>query len=126
MNTLLNLAGRVLLAQFFLLAGLDKISNYDGTAAYMQAFHVPTALLPFVILLEVGGGLALIAGWKVRWIALLLAAFSVAAALIFHHDFANETQWILFIGDLSTAGGLLVLAQCGALAPALDARQKNA
>ena len=66
MNTLLNLAGRVLLAQFFLLAGLGKITNYDGTAAYMQAFHVPTALLPLVILLEVGGGLALIAGWKVR------------------------------------------------------------
>ncbi|RQW27064.1 DoxX family protein [Rhodobacteraceae bacterium CH30] len=125
MKNLLNLLGRILLAQFFILAGLSKIINYDGTAAYMQAFHVPTSLLPLVILLEVGGGTAILLGWKVRWFAPLLALFSIMAALIFHHDFSNETQWILFIGDLSTAGGLLVLAQAGALAPALDARQRR-
>ncbi|MGL6070661.1 DoxX family protein [Craterilacuibacter sp.] len=125
MSALLNLAGRILLAQFFIIAGIGKITAYAGTEAYMQAYHVPTSLLPLVILLEVGGGLAILLGWKVRWIAPLLAVFSILAALIFHHDFGDQTQWILFLGDLSTAGGLLLLAQAGALAPALDARQRR-
>jgi putative oxidoreductase len=117
------LAGRVLLAVMFLLAGLDKIGGFQGTQAYMTAFGVPGVLLPLVILLEVGGALALIAGLWTRWAALLLASFTLLAALIFHLDFGDSMQQILFMKNLAITGGLLYVGALGAGAWSLDARR---
>jgi putative oxidoreductase len=117
-----ELGGRVLLAALFLLAGLSKITGYAGTAAYMAAMGVSPALLPVVIATEVGGSLALIAGWHTRIVAFLLAGFSVLAAVIFHHHFADQTQLILFLSDVATAGGLLTVVANGAGALSLDRR----
>lgn len=114
------LAGRILLAQIFVIAGIDKILAYHGTAQYMAAFGVPPILLPLVILLEVGGGAALVLGWQTRWVALALSAFSIVTAIIFHHDIANGMQKILLMGDLSFAGGLLVVGVVGAGRISLD------
>ncbi|OBS10249.1 DoxX family protein [Acidihalobacter prosperus] len=120
MRNLAMLVGRILLAQIFVIAGVDKILAYHGTAQYMAAYGVPSVLLPLVILLEVGGGVALMLGWQARWIALALSAFSIVTAIIFHHDIANGMQKILLMGDLSFAGGLLVVAVVGAGRISLD------
>ncbi len=110
----LFLGGRVLMSAIFLMAGLGKIGGYAATQAYMEAMGVPGALLPLVIALEIGGGLALLLGWGARLAALLLAGFSVLSALIFHLDFADQTQSILFMKNLAIAGGLLFVTAAGA------------
>jgi putative oxidoreductase len=122
MDSLLNLAGRLLLAQLFLVSGFSKIMGYAGTQGYMAAKGLPGALLPLVILLEVGGGLALVVGFQTRWAALALAIFCVLAGLIFHLVPGDQMQMISFMKNLSIAGGLLVVAQTGATGFAIDAR----
>jgi putative oxidoreductase len=120
-----NLAGRILLAHIFLLAGINKISGYSGTQGYMEAMGVPGMLLPLVILLEVGGAVAIIVGWQTRWAAYALALFSIVAALIFHNNLADQIQMILFMKNWALAGGLLVLAANGAGAFSLEQRAKG-
>ncbi|MBM4201647.1 MAG: DoxX family protein, partial [Gammaproteobacteria bacterium] len=80
------------------------------------------ALLPLVILLELGGGLALVAGFQTRMVALLLAAFCIVSALLFHMDFAQKMQQIMFMKNLAIAGGLLSLALSGGRPASLDGR----
>jgi putative oxidoreductase len=122
MNQLLDLAGRILLAQIFVLSGLSKLgAGYAATQGYMASAGVPGVLLPLVIALELGGGLALMAGFYTRWAALALAAFSLLAAAMFHADFGDRMQSILFMKNLAIAGGLLLLARHGAGEPSLDA-----
>jgi len=121
MDRTLNVTGRVLLAHIFVLSGWTKIGGYAATQGYMAAMGVPGALLPLVIAVELLGGIALIIGFKTRWAALGLAAFSIAAAIIFHSNFADQMQMISFMKNLALAGGLLVLAQTGAAAPSVDA-----
>ncbi|MDZ7805208.1 DoxX family protein [Thiohalophilus sp.] len=122
MNQYLTLAGRVLLAHIFLLAGISKITGYAGTQGWMESMGVPGMLLPVVILLEIGGALALIVGWKTRWAAWALAAFSVLSAVIFHSNLADQMQSILFMKNLAMAGGLLVLAAHGPGSLSLERR----
>ena len=114
--------GRVLIAAIFVMAGFTKITGYAGTQGYMEAFGIPGALLPLVILLEIGGGLAVIVGWQTRLFAFLLAGFSVVAAVIFHFDPADQMQFILFTKNIAIAGGFLFLVAFGPGAFALDNR----
>ncbi len=123
MDKYVNLAGRILLALIFLMAGLNKIGGYAGTQAYMESAGVPGALLPLVILVEVGGALALIIGWQTRLAAWALAGFTLLAGLLFHNDFGNQMQLIMFMKNLAITGGLLILAANGAGAFSLDARR---
>jgi putative oxidoreductase len=125
LNPYFGLAGRVLLAIAFVVAGYGKIGGYAGTQGYMEAIGVPGMLLPLVIVLELGGGLAIIAGWQTRTMAILLAGFCLLAAFIFHLDFADRMQSILFMKNLSIAGGFLVLVAFGPGALALDNRGKS-
>ncbi|MCH9766054.1 MAG: DoxX family protein [Alphaproteobacteria bacterium] len=108
-----SLLGRALLAAIFILAGWNKITGYDGTVQYMQAFGLPALLLPMVIALELGGGLALLAGFLARWAALALALFSLAAAVIFHSNFSDATQMSMFLKNLAITGGLLLVFAYG-------------
>ena len=119
LNNLMPLA-RVLLASLFLVAGLSKISQYAGTQAYMASAGLSGALLPLVILLETGGALALIVGFQVRWVALALALFTIVSALLFHFNFADQIQSLMFLKNFSIAGGLLILAAAGAGPWSLD------
>ena len=114
--------GRFLLAQIFLLAGLNKISGYAGTQGYMESMGVPGALLPLVIVLEVVGGLALILGWQTRLVALALAGFSIISAVIFHSDFSDQMQMVMFMKNFAIAGGLVILFAQGSGSYALDNR----
>ena len=123
MNNAIVLLARLLLAHIFLLAGFSKITGYAGTQGYMESMGVPGALLPLVIALEIGGSLALIVGLFTRWAALALAGFCVAAALIFHRNFAEQMQMVLFMKNFAMAGGFLLLYVQGAGAFSLDARR---
>ena len=110
MDNVLSLLGRAGLSAIFILSGLQKIAGYAATQQYMDAFGVPGALLPLVIALEVGGGLAILAGLWTRWFALALAGFSVVAAIAFHGNLADPMQAISFWKNIAMAGGFLVLA----------------
>lgn len=125
MNNAIVLLARLLLAHIFLLAGLAKISGYAATQGYMESMGVPGALLPLVILLEVGASLALIIGFMTRWAALALAGFCVAAALIFHRNLDDQMQMIMLMKNFAMAGGFLLLYVQGAGAYSLDARRQH-
>ncbi len=118
------LAGRILLAAIFVIAGFQKIGGFAGTQQYMEAFGIPGMLLPLVILLELGGGLMIVAGLLTRWTALALAGFTLVAGIVFHADFGDQMQSVMFMKNLAIIGGLLVLAAFGPGALSLDARRE--
>ena len=117
-----ELAGRILMAVPFLLAGLGKLGAFGATAAYMSSVGVPGVLLPAVIATEVLGALAIILGWKTRVVAFLLAGFCLLTALIFHRNFADQMQMINFLKNVSMAGGFLVLSAHGGGQLSIDGR----
>jgi putative oxidoreductase len=118
-----ELGGRILISLLFLSAGLNKISGYAGTQAYMESVGVPGMLLPLVIALEVLGAIAVILGFHTRLAAALLAAFSVVSAVLFHWMPGDQMQSIMFMKNLAIAGGFLLLVANGAGALSLDARR---
>jgi len=122
MKNVVDLVGRILLASIFLLSGINKIGGYAATAGYMASMGVPGALLPLVILLEVGGAIAIIVGWQTRITAVLLAGFTLIAALIFHNNFADQMQMIMFLKNVAITGGFLALVAHGAGALSMDHR----
>lgn len=120
-----QLAGRALLSVIFIVAGINKIGAWAGTQGYMESMGVPGALLPLVIALEIGGGLAILAGWQTRFAAVLLAGFCLVSAAIFHANFGDQMQSIMFMKNLAIAGGLLTLFASGAGAWSVDALCRN-
>ncbi|MDQ0007903.1 putative oxidoreductase [Luteibacter jiangsuensis] len=120
-----ELVGRLLLVGLFLLSGFGKITAYTATAGYMTAMGVPPAVLPLVIAIEVLGGLAILLGWKTRIVAVLLAGFTLLTGVVFHHDFADQIQMIMFMKNVSIAGAFLLLAANGAGRFSLDARTRR-
>lgn len=120
----IDLAGRLLIIILFLLSGFSKITGYAGMQGYMEMMGVPGILLPLAILLEVGGGLAIVFGWKTRIVAFLFAGYSLLTAVIFHNQLGDQMQFMMFMKNISIAGGFLFLAQKGAGAFSLDSRRK--
>ena len=121
MNNFIELVARILLGHIFLLAGFSKLGQgYAATAGYMDSMGVPSLLLPAVIALEIGGGLMVILGFKAKWAAYALAGFSMIAGAIFHSSFADQMQMIMFMKNMSIAGGLLLLSVYGAGPFSLD------
>ncbi len=126
LNPVLSLAGRIMIALIFVLAGLNKISAIDGTQAYMEAMGLPGILIYPTILFEVGAGLAIIAGFQTRSVALALAGFSLLSAIIFHNQLGDQMQFILFMKNVAMAGGFLFLARHGAGELSIDNRRSAA
>ncbi len=123
MNKLQNtvfLVARILMPILFITAGWGKITNYTGTAGYMSSMGVPAALLPLTILLEFGGGLAILFGFLTRTTAIFTAVFTILTALIFHTDFAKEVNQLMFLKNLTIAGGYLLLFAAGPGAFSID------
>ena len=114
------LAARLLVAYLFVLEGWGKINGYADTQSYLAQFGVEPRLLPLVIVLEFGGGLALALGAATRLLALALGIFSLLAALTFHQG-ADYNAVLEFRKDFAIAGGLFALAALGAGAWSLDA-----
>lgn len=126
MAGLVQLFGRIMIALIFILAGIGKITDPAGTAGYMQSMGVPAVLLWPTIALEVLGGVALVLGFHTRIAAFALAIFSIATAFIFHKNFADQMQMIMFLKNIALAGGLLLLAVGETTGYSLDAKKKNA
>lgn len=114
---------RILISLMFVTSGFSKISGYAGTQEYMDAMGVPGALLPLVIAVELLGGLAVILGWHTRIAAFLLAGFCLLSAFLFHANFGDQMQMIMFMKNISIAGGFLMIVSLGAGAFSLDSRK---
>ena len=128
MQTFQSLAaptGRLLISLVFLLSGINKLSSFAGTQAYMESAGVPGAMLPIVIAVEILGGLAVILGWHTRVAAFALAGFSLLSALMFHTDFGDQVQMIMFMKNLGLAGGFLMIVAMGAGPWSIDNRKRN-
>jgi putative oxidoreductase len=117
--------GRILISLMFVTSGFSKISGYSATQGYMEAMGVPGALLPLVIAVELLGGLAVMLGWHTRIAAFLLAGFSLLSALLFHASFGDQMQMIMFMKNISIAGGFLLIVALGGGSFALDNRVKK-
>lgn len=127
----LTLIGRLLFALLFLPAGISKIAGFAGTVGYIGSKGLPLPALGAVIaiLVEVGGSLALIAGFGTRFAALVLAAFTLVATFVFHNYWGVPVdqamvQQLMFYKNIAVVGGLLVLVAHGAGAWSLDARRQ--
>src|SRR4051812_46919457 len=116
------LIGRLLLALIFVNEGWLKITDYSGTQAYMEANGVSAALLPLVILTELGGGLLVVFGLFTRWAAFALMGFCLLTALLFH---MAPDQTVHFYKNLAIAGGFLMLAANGPGSWSFDAWWKT-
>lgn len=125
MNGFLSLLGRLGLSLIFIISGWGKIGGYAATQGYMESMGVPGALLPLVIALELGGGLAILAGVATRWFAIGLAVFSVVSAFLFHANFADQMQAISFWKNIAIAGGFLLLAANGPGPLSLESRLRR-
>ena len=126
------LIGRILLALIFITSGFGKIAGFAGTAGYIASKGLPLAsvVAALTILIELGGGLAVLFGFLTRWAALALAVFCVLAGVIFHAYWgvpADQVmgQQINFWKNISIAGGFLVLAAFGPGAISIDAKRGN-
>jgi putative oxidoreductase len=123
----LPFVGRLMIGIPFAMSGLSKLGAYGVTTAMIGAAGLPFPPLAFVIAVavELGGGVLLIAGYQARFVALALAAFSLATAVSFHNNFADQNQMIHFLKNVMMAGGLLQIAAFGAGALSIDSRRKS-
>lgn len=126
----LVLAGRLLLAVLFLPAGIGKLTGFAGTVGYITSvgLPLPTVAAALALIVEIGGGLALIAGFGTRISALVLALFTLVASFFFHNYWGVAAdqqfmQQLLFFKNIAVAGGLLTLAAWGPGAWSVDARR---
>jgi putative oxidoreductase len=120
----LALVGRILLAATFILSGLGKLGAASATQGYIAAMGLPAPLLAYIgaVVIEVGGGALLLAGYRTKLVAIVLAVFCVVTALVFHHALGDQNQMIHFFKNLAMAGGLLQVAAFGAGSIAVDSR----
>jgi putative oxidoreductase len=120
----LPLLGRILIGAPFVMSGLGKLGAYAATVGYIAAVGLPVPPLAFVVsvLVELGGGLLLLSGYRARFVSLVMALFCLATALFFHRNFADQNQMIHFLKNVMMAGGLLQITYFGAGAFSLDAR----
>ena len=117
--------GRLLLAAIFLISAIGKLFNPAGTIGYIGAVGLPLPELGYLlaVVVEIGGGLLLIAGYRTRLVAVTLAVFTVATAIFFHNQFGDQNQMIHFLKNLAITGGLLQVAAFGAGRFSLDSRR---
>ncbi|MFM8748623.1 DoxX family protein [Rhabdaerophilum sp.] len=108
------LLARLPIGFMFASAGFQKIGGYAGVQKYMDAMGVPGALLPLVILAELGFGLMLIVGFQSRYAALALAGFTLLATFIFHFNLGDQTPALFFFKNLAITGGLMAIVGAGA------------
>ncbi len=118
-------AGRVLLGVLFFSSGLSKIADPAATQAYIASVGLPAPELSYFasLAVEVLGSLLLVFGYRVRAVAVGMALFTLATALVFHKNFADQNQMIHFMKNIAIIGGLLQVAAFGGGRFSLDARR---
>jgi putative oxidoreductase len=119
--------GRLMIGLPFAMSGLGKLAAYGATTAMIGAAGLPFPPLAFAVAVavELGGGVLLIAGYRVRFVAIAMAIFALATAVSFHNNFADQDQIIHFLKNVMIAGGLLQIAAFGAGALSVDNWRKN-
>jgi putative oxidoreductase len=123
----LPLVGRLMIGLPFAMSGLGKLAAFGVTTAMISAAGLPVPPLAYAVAVavELGGGLLLVAGYQARTVAIALAVFSLATAISFHSNFADQNQMIHFLKNVMIAGGLLQIAAFGAGALSVDNRRNN-
>lgn len=118
--------GRLMLIAVFVLSGLAKLTAPAATKAYIAAAGLPFPDLLYwiAVIMELGVATVFLIGFQTRWAAAALALFSIATALGFHHDFADQSQMFSFMKNIAIAGGFLQVAAFGGGALSVDAREK--
>jgi putative oxidoreductase len=106
---IVELIGRIFLSVLFLINGISKIFNYEGTIEYMENFGVPGVLIYPAIIIEILFPILLIIGYKTRFSAIVLASFTILLAIIFHTDFSNQMQLTAFLKNFAIAGAFLII-----------------
>jgi len=124
-NRWLTFAGRVLLSLIFIISGLGKVAAPDATIGYISSVGAPFPEVAYAIalLVELGLGLALLLGFKAKFAAAGIAIFTLAAAFMFHTDFSNQIQLVMFMKNFTIIGGLLLIVAHGAGGFGLDNRK---
>ena len=110
---------RLLMAILFIVAGWGKLTNYEGTQHFMASMGIPALFVPLTVLLEFGGGLAIVLGFFTRTTALITAVFTILTAILAHSNFAVDGA-TMFMKNVSIAGGFLLLAIMGPGALSID------
>ena len=121
LQTMCVLVGRFLLGMYFIIPGIQKITDFENMSAYMQAHDVPLigVLLPLTILIQLAAGTALIVGFKGKLAAFILAGLTLVIS-IYMHDFWGMEEGVArmhemqnFVKNMAIMGGLLVVAGLG-------------
>jgi putative oxidoreductase len=116
------LAGRLLLSLIFIISGFEKLGNYSGTLQEIQSAGLPIPTIAYIVavVVEVAGGLAILVGFKARWVGAAMCLYTLAAALSFHAHFGDQNQTIHFMKNVAIAGGFLYVVAFGAGAISVD------
>ena len=125
MTNILDLVARVFISLIFLLSGINKIGNYEGTIGWMESLGMPGIFLIPAIILEIVAPMLIMIGYKVKISAALLSVFCVTTAIIFHSDFSDQMQFISFMKNIGLAGGFLFIVVNGAKDFSLDKKLGN-
>ena len=120
LNAYTPLVARLLLALLFLLGGFGKLADVPGFAGYLQMGGLPAFLAWPAVLFEIAVGLSMVLGFQTRIMALLAAGFCLLTAALYHNNFADQTQMIMFLKNLGLAGGFLMVSSFGPGKPALS------
>ena len=110
---IIEFIGRILISALFLIEGIGKISVQENVVMYMEDYGVPGILFIPAIVLEILFPIILIVGYRTRWAASIMALFTFAVAIIFHSDFNEEMQLIMFLKDIAIAGGFMIIVAYG-------------
>ena len=110
---IVELVGRIFLSALFLIEGFGKISNQENVIMYMEDYGVPGILFLPAIILEILFPLLLITGYRTKWAASVMALFTFTVAIIFHTNFSEGMQMILFLKDIAIAGGFMIIIVYG-------------
>ena len=121
---IVEILGRILLSAIFLINGIGKIFNYEGTIQYMENFDVPGYLIIPAITVEILFPILLIIGYYTKFSALVLSLFTLVLAVIFHTDFLNQMQLMSFLKNIAIAGGFLIIFVYGPGKYSLDHKLK--
>lgn len=124
-NSAILLVARILLSGMFIMSGIQKFTDIAGTAGYIGSVGLPAAgaLAWLAAIFETLAGIAILVGFQTRIASYLMAAFCVVLAALFHSNFADMTQMIMFMKNLTIAGGFLALSVAGAGSLSLDGRR---
>ena len=125
MTNILDLIARFFISLIFLLSGINKIGNYEGTVGWMESLGMPGIFLIPAIILEIGASILIILGYRVKISAALLSVFCITTAIIFHSDLSDQMHFISFMKNIGLAGGFLFIVINGAKDISLDKKLGN-